>query len=66
MESGLSSSSKGFMDIVEQPHVLAVDDSDIDRKLIEKLLKNFSCKGNMHCSLSVEAEDSFFTMFGLC
>ncbi|KAL6131720.1 PREDICTED: two-component response regulator ARR17 [Fragaria vesca subsp. vesca] len=44
MESGLSSSSKGFMDIVEQPHVLAVDDSDIDRKLIEKLLKNFSCK----------------------
>ena len=49
MESGFSSSSKGFMDIVEQPHVLAVDDSDIDRKLIEKLLKNSSCKGNLHC-----------------
>ncbi|PON34944.1 Two-component response regulator [Parasponia andersonii] len=26
------------------PHVLAVDDSVIDRKLIEKLLKNSSCK----------------------
>ncbi|KAK9913865.1 hypothetical protein M0R45_037670 [Rubus argutus] len=44
MESGFASSSKGFMENVDQPHVLAVDDSDIDRKLIEKLLKNFSCK----------------------
>ncbi|CAB4271090.1 unnamed protein product [Prunus armeniaca] len=42
--SSSSSSSKGFMENVEQPHVLAVDDSIIDRKLIEKLLKNLSCK----------------------
>ncbi|KAF3433268.1 hypothetical protein FNV43_RR24370 [Rhamnella rubrinervis] len=46
MEAGFaaSSSSKGFMDTGEQPHVLAVDDSLVDRKLIEKLLKNSSCK----------------------
>ncbi|TQD74213.1 hypothetical protein C1H46_032895 [Malus baccata] len=42
--SSSSSSSKGFMANVEQPHVLAVDDSLIDRKLIEKLLTNLSCK----------------------
>ncbi|KAK9921036.1 hypothetical protein M0R45_029566 [Rubus argutus] len=40
------SSSKGFMENVDQPHVLPVDDSDIDLKLIEKLLKYFSCKVN--------------------
>uniref|UniRef100_A0A7N2QXJ9 Response regulatory domain-containing protein n=1 Tax=Quercus lobata TaxID=97700 RepID=A0A7N2QXJ9_QUELO len=28
----------------EKPHVLAVDDSLLDRKLIEKLLTNSSCK----------------------
>ncbi|XP_047319531.1 two-component response regulator ARR17-like [Impatiens glandulifera] len=44
------SSSKGGMAMdfgnhhQQQPHVLAVDDSIIDRKLIEKLLKNSSCK----------------------
>jgi len=27
------------------PHVLAVDDNLIDRKLVEKLLRNSSCKG---------------------
>lgn len=27
------------------PHVLAVDDNLIDRKLVEKLLKNSSCRG---------------------
>ncbi|KAL6581318.1 Two-component response regulator arr17 [Orobanche minor] len=33
------------MDVsVEEPHVLAVDDNLIDRKLVEKLLKNSSCK----------------------
>ncbi|CAN6569094.1 unnamed protein product [Malus baccata var. baccata] len=42
--SSSSSSSKGFLANVEQPHVLAVDDSLIDRKLIEKLLTNLSCK----------------------
>ncbi|GMY08385.1 two-component response regulator ARR17-like isoform X2 [Fagus crenata] len=40
----VSSSTKGVMENVEQPHVLAVDDSLIDRKLIEKLLINSSCK----------------------
>ncbi|XP_048421122.1 two-component response regulator ARR17 isoform X1 [Pyrus x bretschneideri] len=44
MEAASSSSSKGFMANVEQPHVLAVDDSLVDRKLIEKLLTNLSCK----------------------
>ncbi|XP_038893219.1 two-component response regulator ARR17-like [Benincasa hispida] len=33
------SSENGF-----QPHVLAVDDNLVDRKLVEKLLKNSSCK----------------------
>lgn len=37
--------SKGIMDFGEEPHVLAVDDNLIDRKLVEKLLKNSSCKG---------------------
>ncbi|KAJ9684039.1 hypothetical protein PVL29_016503 [Vitis rotundifolia] len=32
------------MDYGDEPHVLAVDDNLIDRKLIEKLLKNFSCR----------------------
>ncbi|KAJ0661721.1 hypothetical protein HanRHA438_Chr14g0679301 [Helianthus annuus] len=27
------------------PHVLAVDDNLIDRKLVEKLLKTSSCRG---------------------
>ncbi|XP_059456362.1 two-component response regulator ARR17 isoform X2 [Corylus avellana] len=39
-----SSSSAKVMENGEQPHVLAVDDSLADRKLIEKLLKNSSCK----------------------
>ncbi|KAL1819937.1 hypothetical protein DCAR_0416241 [Daucus carota subsp. sativus] len=29
---------------VQELHVLAVDDNLIDRKIVEKLLKNFSCK----------------------
>ncbi|XVF81987.1 hypothetical protein PTKIN_Ptkin16aG0006800 [Pterospermum kingtungense] len=28
----------------DEPHVLAVDDNLIDRKIVEKLLKNSSCK----------------------
>uniref|UniRef100_A0A6N2MML3 Response regulatory domain-containing protein n=1 Tax=Salix viminalis TaxID=40686 RepID=A0A6N2MML3_SALVM len=28
----------------DEPHVLAVDDNLIDRKLVERLLKNSSCK----------------------
>ncbi|KAK8691815.1 hypothetical protein V6N13_075310 [Hibiscus sabdariffa] len=31
-------------EIGDEPHVLAVDDNLIDRKLVEKLLKNSSCK----------------------
>ncbi|XP_050250946.1 two-component response regulator ARR17-like isoform X1 [Quercus robur] len=42
--SAASSSTKGVMENVEQPHVLAVDDNLIDRKLIEQLLINSSCK----------------------
>ncbi|KAH7853281.1 hypothetical protein Vadar_000865 [Vaccinium darrowii] len=42
--SSCSSSSKGMMDYGNEPHVLAVDDNIIDRKLVEKLLKNSSCK----------------------
>ncbi|KAL5733064.1 hypothetical protein ACOSQ2_032756 [Xanthoceras sorbifolium] len=40
MESCSSSSSSSTKDF----HVLAVDDNLIDRKLVEKLLKNSSCK----------------------
>lgn len=29
----------------EKPHVLAVDDSFVDRKIIEKLLTSSACKG---------------------
>ncbi|XP_059663596.1 two-component response regulator ARR17-like [Cornus florida] len=38
-----SSSLKGF-DSEERPHVLAVDDSLVDRKLIERLLTKSACK----------------------
>ena len=41
-----SSMEKVIGDYGDQPHVLAVDDNLIDRKLVEKLLKNSSCKGN--------------------
>ncbi|PKI64889.1 hypothetical protein CRG98_014685 [Punica granatum] len=38
-----------------RPHILAVDDNLLDRKLIEKLLLNSSCKGDglSHLILSV-------------
>lgn len=32
----------------QEPHVLAVDDSLVDRKIVEKLLKGFSCKGILY------------------
>nr|GMD69194.1 two-component response regulator ARR17 [Ipomoea batatas] len=35
----------------EMPHVLAVDDSSVDRKLIERLLATSSCKGYLSLSL---------------
>ncbi|GFY83444.1 response regulator 17 [Actinidia rufa] len=44
MDSASSSLSKGMMDDGNEPHVLAVDDNLVDRKLVEKLLKNSSCK----------------------
>ncbi|CAL5364008.1 unnamed protein product [Camellia sinensis] len=37
-------SSSSLMENGNEPHVLAVDDNLIDRKLVEKLLKNSSCK----------------------
>lgn len=46
--SAAASSTKGVMENVEQPHVLAVDDNLIDRKLIEQLLINSSCKGDIY------------------
>ncbi|XP_054796140.1 two-component response regulator ARR17-like [Prosopis cineraria] len=39
-----SSSPNWVMENGVMPHVLAVDDNLIDRKLVEKLLKNSSCK----------------------
>ncbi|PSS32482.1 Two-component response regulator like [Actinidia chinensis var. chinensis] len=44
MDSASSSLSKGMIDDGNEPHVLAVDDNLIDRKLVEKLLKNSACK----------------------
>ncbi|KAJ1387530.1 Signal transduction response regulator, receiver domain [Sesbania bispinosa] len=38
------SSSNWVMESGDVPHVLAVDDNLIDRKLVEKLLRNSSCK----------------------
>lgn len=43
--SSSSSSSNWVMESGDVPHVLAVDDNLIDRKLVEKLLRNSSCKG---------------------
>lgn len=48
MFANSSSISKGMGEVVasEEPHVLAVDDNLVDRKLVEILLKKSSCKGN--------------------
>ncbi|XP_051123011.1 two-component response regulator ARR17-like isoform X1 [Andrographis paniculata] len=42
----MNSSSEVAAAVEEPPHVLAVDDNLIDRVLVEKLLKNSSCKGS--------------------
>lgn len=44
--NGGSSSSLGMSMFGngDEPHVLAVDDSLVDRKIVERLLKTFSCK----------------------
>ncbi|KAF9595767.1 hypothetical protein IFM89_031985 [Coptis chinensis] len=39
-----SSSTSNEFDCGEEPHVLAVDDNIIDRKLIEQILKKYNCK----------------------
>ncbi|XP_020229050.1 two-component response regulator ARR17 isoform X1 [Cajanus cajan] len=44
MAAPSSSSSTWVMETSDVPHVLAVDDNLIDRKLVEKLLRNSSCK----------------------
>ena len=41
----MGSSSKDGVDEDERPHVLVVDDSLIDRKIMEKLFTNSACKG---------------------
>ncbi|KAL3834749.1 hypothetical protein ACJIZ3_009485 [Penstemon smallii] len=41
-DSDFANLNKG--NVEEEPHVLAVDDNLVDRKLVEKLLKNSSCK----------------------
>lgn len=48
MDSASASAVKKLEDdhhVEEEPHVLAVDDNLIDRKLVEKLLKVSSCRG---------------------
>lgn len=47
-EVGVSDRSTSKSD--ELLHVLAVDDSHVDRKVIERLLKISSCKGVFVCS----------------
>ncbi|OIW15304.1 hypothetical protein TanjilG_10744 [Lupinus angustifolius] len=46
MSSSSWSSSNWVMESGDIPHVLAVDDNLIDRKLVEKLLRNSACKEN--------------------
>ena len=65
MESG-SSSSSSLMENLEQPHVLAVDDNLVDRKLIERLLKNSSCKGNKILWLCICINVSIFVTLKFC
>lgn len=43
-----------------QFHVLAVDDSIIDRKLIERLLKTSSYQGKIYCFLALALWLSLF------
>ncbi|GMH05020.1 hypothetical protein Nepgr_006860 [Nepenthes gracilis] len=44
MNVGAACSSGGTNGIEQDPHVLAVDDNVVDRKLVEKLFKNSSCR----------------------
>ena len=49
----------------EEAHVLAVDDSLVDRKVIERLLKISSCKGRIrkHSYISWKRRRFFVSMF---
>jgi hypothetical protein len=49
-------------DFDEKPHVLAVDDSLIDRKVIERLLINSTCRGMKRTKKSWP----FFIYYFLC
>ncbi|XP_073121169.1 two-component response regulator ARR17 [Henckelia pumila] len=42
--SGSDDLAEGMVGDVEEPHVLAVDDNLVDRKIVEKLLKSSSCR----------------------
>lgn len=60
-----SSMEKVFGDSGDhQPHVLAVDDNLIDRKVVEKLLKNSSCRGKL--ILHSLVYDSYLSVFSSC
>ncbi|KAI7996321.1 Two-component response regulator ARR17 [Camellia lanceoleosa] len=53
-----SSSSKVIMEKKERPHVLAVDDSLVNRKLIERLLTNSASKEHGYdCNAMTIAEN---------
>lgn len=58
-----STSSNWVMESGDIPHVLAVDDSLIDRKLVEKLLRNSSCKGDTILYLPLTQPYSVFLLF---
>lgn len=45
--SPASSRSRAEYEGDHRPHILAIDDNLVDRKLIEKPLLNSSCKGNI-------------------
>lgn len=71
----LSSSSVCAMGMAaeSQFHVLAVDDSLFDRKLIERLLQKSSCQGKMNVienslnlGLIISNKDLNFTFFCIC
>lgn len=70
--SSISLSTSGMVECVQQqqqqpqPHVLAVDDNLIDRKIIEKLLRNSSCKGDSWFRLLQFVSDVIFIIHFCC
>lgn len=55
--------SKGSVSGSEELHVLAVDDSFVDRKVIERLLKISSCKGDPYFYFEVLINGLCFLCF---